>query len=55
MNHNWYIVMTIIHGEVYSLLKLTSKRAPFVYAYDVTSNPIVMAEGSVGEHWLILP
>ena len=53
--------MHIMYGKVYSLLKLTSKRAPFVVvldnqnAYDVTSDPIVVAEDSVeGEDWRIL-
>ena len=34
MHHNLYIVMHIIYGKVYSLLKLTLKRAPFVVVSD---------------------
>ena len=33
-HHNWYIVRHIIYGKVYSLLKLTSRRASFVVVLD---------------------
>ena len=46
--------MHIIYGKVYLLLKLTSKRVVVVLtiknAYNVTSDPIVIVEGSVWEH-----
>ena len=62
MHHNWYIVMHIIYGKVYSLLKLISTRAPFVVVLDnqecvwrhFRSN--CHSKGLVeGEHCRILP
>ena len=55
MHHDWYIVMHIIYGKVYSLLKLTSKRVVVLNDQEWrTSNPIVTVEGSVGVYCPIL-